>query len=414
MSRKPPHNLAAERDVIGSMLTTRDAITAAGAHCDADDFYDPTHRAVVVAVFDLAAEGAGVDVATVADRTGVPRERLLAIQAATPAAMNAATYARTVADAARARRAISVADEIADSGWDADLDRLDKLLAEVDGRLVARLPQPEAIELDALLADSERVEAVKPWIVPGMLRQRERYVLTGAEGWGKSEYVRQFAVCVAAGIHPFTRDTEGMPGPQSVLIVDLQDDEADLAEVLRRTRPLLGERYRQTLRIVTRPAGMNLLARADERWMEGLIARYAPTLVCIGPLRKSHRSTTPGLRKWDEEVVEELQALLDRWRVQYGCAWMIEGHAGHDRDTWRVRGSSLWYDWPEFGHGLNPVNDVPREVEVKKWRGDRRVQGRAWPRRLYGGSGPLDLPWRCDNGSEQRMVELLALEQETF
>jgi hypothetical protein len=71
----------------------------------------------------------------------------------------------------------------------------------------------------------------------------------------------------------------------------------------------------------------------------------------------------------------------------------IEGHAGHDRETWRFRGSSVWLDWFNFGFGLDPVKgesaERKRRTRLKRWRGDR-PPGRPWPRYLIAGQA---MPW---------------------
>jgi replicative DNA helicase len=42
--RVPPHDLDAERAVIGAMLVSEAAVSAVGEMLDAEDFYSETHR----------------------------------------------------------------------------------------------------------------------------------------------------------------------------------------------------------------------------------------------------------------------------------------------------------------------------------------------------------------------------------
>ena len=48
--RVPPHNLAAEESLLGAMLLSRDAVSAASMVCAAADFYKPAHGHI----FDLS------------------------------------------------------------------------------------------------------------------------------------------------------------------------------------------------------------------------------------------------------------------------------------------------------------------------------------------------------------------------
>ena len=126
--RVPPHNLEAEQSLLGSMLLSRDAITAAvEARVDASDFYRPAHGHIFDAIWSLYEQGEPVDPVTVAEelrRSGLlealgGKGALLSIQAATPASANAGHYAKIVSELALLRRLITVSGEIAESAYDA-------------------------------------------------------------------------------------------------------------------------------------------------------------------------------------------------------------------------------------------------------------------------------------------------------
>ena len=150
--RVPPHNLEAEESLLGAMLLSRDAITAAvEARVDASDFYKPAHGHVYEAVMALYGQGEPVDPVTVAEELrraelldalgGKPT--LLRIQAGTPASANAGHYAGIVSELALLRRLIAVAGDIAEMGYEAPddvtetLDRAESLVFEVAERRVA-------------------------------------------------------------------------------------------------------------------------------------------------------------------------------------------------------------------------------------------------------------------------------------
>ncbi|MGH8983300.1 MAG: replicative DNA helicase, partial [Acidimicrobiia bacterium] len=150
--RVPPHNLEAEESLLGAMLLSRDAITAAvEARVDASDFYKPAHGHVYEAVMALYGQGEPVDPVTVAEELRRAelldalggKATLLRIQAGTPASANAGHYAGIVSELALLRRLIAVAGDIAEMGYEAPddvtetLDRAESLVFEVAERRVA-------------------------------------------------------------------------------------------------------------------------------------------------------------------------------------------------------------------------------------------------------------------------------------
>ena len=66
--RQPPHNLAAERSLLGAMLLSPSAIGDAMQRLEAADFYQPSHSHVFDAIAGLYAAGSPVDSVLVADQ----------------------------------------------------------------------------------------------------------------------------------------------------------------------------------------------------------------------------------------------------------------------------------------------------------------------------------------------------------
>src|SRR5262245_49795889 len=113
--RIPPHNLEAEESLLGAMMLTREALTAAvEARIESRDFYKPAHGVIYDAAFSLHSRGEPVDPVTVSEELrrsanldGIGgRATLLRIQAATPASANASHYAQIVSELAMLRRLI--------------------------------------------------------------------------------------------------------------------------------------------------------------------------------------------------------------------------------------------------------------------------------------------------------------------
>ena len=151
-ARVPPHNLEAEESLLGAMMLSREAITAAvEARLEPVDFYKPAHGSIFEAAYGLHTRGEPVDPVTVAEelrRSGLleqlgGRGTLLRIQAATPASANAAHYAQIVAELAMLRRLIETAGGIQEMAYAADdeidvtLDRAEAAIFEVAERRVA-------------------------------------------------------------------------------------------------------------------------------------------------------------------------------------------------------------------------------------------------------------------------------------
>ena len=146
--RVPPHNIEAEESLLGAMLLSKEAIAAAVETVNAADFYKPAHAHLFEAIVTLYGAGEPVDPVTVAEalqRAGVldgvgGKNAVLRIQTGTPAASNAAFYARIVADHALLRRLVAVGSEIAELGYTLPedvtevLDRAESLVFDVANR----------------------------------------------------------------------------------------------------------------------------------------------------------------------------------------------------------------------------------------------------------------------------------------
>lgn len=236
-------------------------------------------------------------------------------------------------------------------------------------------------------------EEARDWVIPGLLERGDRLVWTGFEGLGKSMFIRQLAVTVAAGMHPFT--FENIP-PRRVLLIDCENSER---QSRRKFRPLaeasvnVGRRVPDgALRLIHRPAGMDLTRGDDQAWLLERVTAHQPDLLMVGPFYRLHAANIN-----EEQAARTTVAALDAARTAVDCALVVEAHAGHGghgesgaNRSVRPLGSSLLLRWPEFGYGLapdgEPVEGKSIRVKVKPWRGDR--DERAWPRELEWGN-----PW---------------------
>jgi hypothetical protein len=251
---------------------------------------------------------------------------------------------------------------------------------------------PAAIEPPMSLDELLSQDISYNWLVPGLLELTDRLILTGFEGTGKSYLLGQFALTIAAGLHPFTGDRFG--DPQRVLVVDCENSQRQLARRYRKIRQVvdyLRERlglppidWRQQVRFVIRPEGVSLTEPRELARIEQAIAATAPSLVVAGPLYRMSKLDTR-----DEQAAKELTDTLDMLRVRHQFALIAEAHVGHgpagQQRHLRPTGSSLFLRWPEFGYGIRAFADAvaeehPSMVEVVAWRGSR--DERHWPKLL--------------------------------
>lgn len=393
----------AERSVIGSIIQDTEALRVIGGILTAEDFADKRLGQAYETARGMWAEGAAIDELTLASRLASLPFKFSAVELfdmrhRTPTSANVEWYARLVADYAGKRRLGAFAHRVG-------------ALAETetpfaDAMRVAR-SEWEAVgtaggnEIHApLLADVLDGVDDYDWLIPNLLERRDRLVITGSEGAGKTMWVQLTAVLAAAGIHPTTFT---QIDPVKVLVVDAENS---AKQWRRRIRPIVAKAARQgvadpaeTMRLAT-VSRLDLTSERDLTAVHRLIDDHAPDILVIGPLyRLIPRAITS-----DDDAAPLLTA-LDSLRER-GCALIMEAHAGHtkdiggDRDL-RPRGSSALMGWPEFGFGLRllpPETEDPAEpvrAQLLRWRGDR--DERAWPQILHRGG---EWPWVDDDPGE--------------
>lgn len=388
----------AERSVIGAALIEAGTIRSILEHVTPDDFYDVTLGNVFGLIIEMAGAGKGTDALTVAstakDRkiTGVTPASLFELVEGTPTAANASFYAQIVAEAASKRRLWAAGTRMAQAA-SSDVSAADAMNIARDAWSGVSSPVSNGLDaptLGTLLEGEDNYD----WIIPNLMERRDRLVLTGGEGAGKSTFVRQIAIASAAGIHPLT--FEPMT-PLRVLVVDAENSEkqwrrkaAGLANQAARHGTV---DPRETVRIscVSR---LDITTERDLSAVHALIDAHKPDLVAIGPLYK----LVPRAITNDDDAAPLIDA-LDSLRAR-GVALVMEAHAGHGqsgsgvRDL-RPRGSAALLGWPEFGMGLQVDRDNPRRANLVRWRGDR--DERAWPDQIERGS-KTGWPWADADG----------------
>lgn len=228
------------------------------------------------------------------------------------------------------------------------------------------------------------------WLVPGLFERRDRLIVTGGEGSGKSWFMRQLAITMAAGVHPFR--LQERIDPLRVLVIDAENTEQQWSRGARYITGL-AEQYgagkpRQNV-MVAAGIRLDLTTSQDINQVHRLIDRHKPDVLYIGPLYK----LSPKAINTDDDAAPIIVA-LDGFRDR-GVLLLVEAHAGHtksfggERDL-RPRGSSALLGWPEFGFGIALIEGDDSMATFVAWRGGR--EKRDWPERLRKGKKG-ELPW---------------------
>ena len=249
-SRSPPHNLEAERSVLGGVFIKPSAFDEVATSLQVDDFFLPAHREIFEAMLAIDKRQQPLDVIAVADELRVRgmiarldggEMYLLTLSNSVPTAENIGHYARLVKEKATLRRLIAACAEI-QSRANGDFGDFEAFLDEAETQIfkVAQQNRRESYSstgdlmeevlhnLEVRTAERKAVTGVPTGftkldeITAGL--QRENLIIVAARpGGGKTSWAVNVAVNAAMG---------GIP----VLIFSLEMSKYELME-----RMLAGE-----------------------------------------------------------------------------------------------------------------------------------------------------------------------------
>lgn len=386
----------AERTVLGCVLSDNRVWREAASVITGEDFSSPHLGGVFDGLGREIAAGHRIDATTL--EAYLPTWGIRGVGVEEPwtwtdaGFMGSQVYdaARVVRDAALRRRGREVfggaLERLSDSGQDPaeTIEHAKRQLTETRGR-----SELEAVALTDVLATPDDGR----WVIPGLLEERDRLILTGHEGLGKTTLVRQLLLLPAAGIHPFTGERIE---PVRALVIDAENT----ARQWMRAAGWMARRALAVSHVDPAPnvhmalsGRLNLLDPGTLGGIHRLIDQHRPAILFIGPLYRLAVNLNTDADA--APVIAALDQLRDR-----GVALVIEAHAGHAlgvggvRDV-RPRGSSALLGWPEFGLGIRKdVTDGagPNVFDLVPWRGSR--ESRDWPHQLIRGNPALgDWPW---------------------
>jgi replicative DNA helicase len=378
-----------------------EAIRTAAKIVSPDDFYYPHKAGLYRAVLRLHTDGEPVEPLSVYTKavemgvmlpTGYGAANIQQIWMDTLSAASAGYYAEQIQKESTKRKlkaiGLKLCQDVSTDGFDLAL-----AAAAASEGIKALYNGPQRMTtktLEEILAIPEDHD----WLIPNLLERGDRLIITGYEGGGKTTWVRQMALCMAAGIHPTTLDR--LAKPLVVLVVDAENTEsqwrAETRGMVHNIRRMSGINPATAIHVYAR-GRIDITKNATLGEIHRLVDIHEPDVLTIGPIYKLV-STSINNDQEAAPVITALDSLRDR-----GLALLMEGHSakGNQQAGWRdlsPRGSAALMGWPEFGFGINaadPDGD-PNERTIQRWRGDREV-GRQWPRTLHRGGL---LPWMGD------------------
>lgn len=386
----------AEQAVIGSVLLDSRSHRFAIEVMQPEDFSVLQFEQVFAGITKMMALGHPVDAITVGAKLGEWGVRGLSptdlhmLVAETPSSARIGQYADVVHSDAL-RRSIRVAGQHALQGAESSEFDPGEILARTINEFQTIQAGATSTEMNAqtlrqVLSGVDEYD----WVIPSLLERRDRLVLTGGEGAGKSTFVRQLAIASAAGVHPTTFERVQ---PVKVLVIDAENSEKQWRRAARWLVTLAGREGTvdpaDAVNLVCAPR-LDLTRDAHLGQVHRLLDRHQPDVLFIGPLyRLTPRAIT------NDDDASPLLAALDTLRDR-GVALVMEAHAGHalgaggERDL-RPRGSAALMGWPEFGYGIRVDRDSDGMLyNFVPWRGDR--DQRDWPQRMRRGAQG-EWPW---------------------
>ena len=299
------------------------------------------------------------------------------------------------------RKLVDVAHEIQMLAQDHELDSSD---AVRQSQLIIDQLEVPSKEIEELWTFEDLVSTQDEpfdWVIPGLFEHRDRWMLLGKSGSGKSLWGLQICLMAANGIHPFN-DHDIVP--IKTLIVDTENSPRNIRRksrgIIQNIKAMRGRDYNpKNATIWPQPAGLNVLNPNDAARLEDVIAECQPDLVYIGPIYKLFVENSTD---WSGPV-RKFQNFFDYLREKYGCCFIFEHHVSKNSGDRRIKydnpsGSANWDRWVDFGLGMVPdadwIDENPHkrrceEFELNLWksRGDDDVQcipikmryGTVWP-----------------------------------
>jgi hypothetical protein len=232
----PPFNEEAEQALLGGLLLDNRAYGEVSGILTADDFGRAVHGRIFAAIGKLIIAGQPADPRVLkshfdSDEALQPiggGKYLFELARSAVTIINAPYYAEAIADCARRRRLMALAEELADAA--ADVER-DSNAADISARFRNRLSeiQSSAESTDPLIYASPRARTIgeiKPrrWAYGRFLLFGEAGVIGAVDGGGKSAMAVTIALAMITGRHLLSEQV-WRTGPVAILSFEDAEDE---------------------------------------------------------------------------------------------------------------------------------------------------------------------------------------------
>lgn len=385
-----------EHLVIGGCLLAPDMIPMTANLLTPEDFAHPHHAHMFRAMVALRKRGEPVEPFTAHRQAVTQGANGLSIVdvhnwvSMTNSGATVMTYAKEVKENSTRRRLSQAGMTFQQAASDPTIPAADTVATMLETLKQIRDHSTNAELVAKTLGEIlDTPETPADWVIPNLFERGDRMIITGYEGLGKTTWIRQMGICMAAGINPITLDH--LPKPVRGLVVDVENSEKqwrretwDMARFAANYGP---HSPRENLRVYC-GGRMDLRKDKDLGLVHRLVDEHEPEVLFIGPI---YRLVPTGINS-DEEAAP-LIAALDTLRDR-GLVLVMEAHAPKGQNGERnlaPRGSAALMGWPEFGFGLAPKDD-DSGAKIVRWRADRD-RNRDWPIELDKWS---QLPWIAD------------------
>src|SRR6202521_5052103 len=142
--RTLPHNLEAERSVLGAILLHNDAFNLAAEVVDAKDFFRDAHRRIFDKMVKLVERGGAIDLVTLKEELGRSGDLdevggpayITALVDGVPRSMNVEHYARIIKEKATLRNLIFAANKVLQTAYNAE-EEADVILDQAEHAIFA-------------------------------------------------------------------------------------------------------------------------------------------------------------------------------------------------------------------------------------------------------------------------------------
>jgi hypothetical protein len=291
--RVSPHNLEAERAVLGAILVDPATFEGASELIQPDDFFRDAHRWIFDAMTAVRARGATPDPITLADQLAFEgrldevggRPFLFQLTDGVPKAARIKNYAAIVRDKSTCRRIIRRAADALSLAYEGDVDGSLESLSSAAGIAPTNGIAPRCLSLAEFFAEHAESTAVAP-VIDGLFPGNGIVLVSGQPRDGKSLVVLECFLARATATPAF--GLLPTPGePQACWYISDEDPALEIGDRfagMMAARGLLFDNPPETIRVSVHE-GINLDDRTTQNWVISTVIQRKVRVLGIDPVR---------------------------------------------------------------------------------------------------------------------------------